>query len=97
MIKQKIRVTASNQRLVEDIIGEKVFIDDIVYLPYELPPVPVDLIGIICQENEEYLTIWDEINFLNVDANLFSFDSETVESFMPILNNILLQQIGDLN
>lgn len=93
---KKIRVNAQNQKQIECLIGEKVFINDIVYLPYE-EETEIDLIGIICQEYDNYLSIWDEVNGMTVDSNLFHFDLATVKEFEPVLENMLLTTMEERN
>lgn len=97
----KVRVTKENQRLVESLIGEKVFIGDVVYLGdsdlNEVENNELDLLSFLYQETDKFLLIWDSEFGLNVDANKFAFDPKIINELEKDIDNCLMGTYGDCN
>ena len=97
----KVRVTKENQRLIENMIGDKVFVGDIVYLENndlnEVEKNPLDLLSFLYQETNQYLLLWDENFGMNVDANKFAFSPTLISELEKDIDNCLISNYGDCN
>jgi hypothetical protein len=97
----KVRVTKENQRLIENMIGEKCFIGDIVYLESsdlnEVEKEPLDLLSFLYQETTQYLLLWDEDYGMNVDANLLAFSPKIINELEKDIEGCILSNYGDCN
>lgn len=97
----KMIVTAQNKRQLELIVGETLFVGDIVYLDdlsYQIgEEKKPDLLSYLYQEIPNTILIWDEDFGLNIRANLYAIDDQTLESVEEDLERLVIGTYGECN
>ena len=104
-IENKVKVTKVNKALLESILGEKIRVNEVIYLQkeemkyylQELRPETLDLLDYLYQDAPNMVLIWDERNGLNISANLYAISEETLEEIEPDLERIVIGNYGECN